>query len=316
MSSALARIANGSMMRPHIGASPSSRRCCNEAATRRGLVDDLAAQDFDGEVEMFVADGASDDGSRGAAAPTPPTQAGLALTVCRNPRRIVSTGLNECIGRARGELIVRLDCHSRYPTDYLSRCAGAADETGAWNVGGIYEPVGRTPTERAVACALDGAVRRRQLDARRRCGERVEVDTVYLGAFRPVAFERAGLYSRGARPQPGRRAQPPHPSRGRDASCSTRPSGRDYTPAGRIRVLGRAVLPVRRLEDRGDGGAPAGAQRPLAGAAGARRLAHARSPRRHRSPGRPAAPRGRGRDLPARCGRVRRPPRCGADASR
>ena len=124
----------------------------------------------------------------------PPDRAGIELAVVDNPRRIVSAGLNECIRRCSGELIVRLDCHSRYPADYLSRCVRAADETGAWNVGGIYEAVGRTPTERAVACALDSAFGGVNW-TRAGSGARVEADTVYLGAFRPVAFERAGLYS-------------------------------------------------------------------------------------------------------------------------
>ena len=128
----------------------------DEASHVDDLVRDLASQDFEGEVEVLVADGGSTDGSpvrlqEAAAA------AGLALTVVPNPAKLVAPGLNLCIERATGDLIVRVDCHSRYPSDYLRRCAEAADETGAWNVGGVYEPDGRTPTERAVACALDSA---------------------------------------------------------------------------------------------------------------------------------------------------------------
>jgi len=166
----------------------------NEAENVAGLVDDVAKQDFEGEVEIFVADGGSTDGSR-ELLQRAADGAGLVLEVVDNPRRIVSTGLNECIRLCSGDLIVRLDCHSRYPPDYLSRCARAADETGAWNVGGIYEAVGRTPTERAVACALDSAFGGVNWARNAGNGERVDADTVYLGAFRPVAFERAGRYS-------------------------------------------------------------------------------------------------------------------------
>jgi len=166
----------------------------NEAAYVQSLVDDLAAQDFRGEIEIFVADGGSTDGSpellaRAAAG------VGLDLTIIENPRRIVSTGLNACIARCTGELIVRLDCHSRYAADYISCCVRAADETGAWNVGGTYEPVGRTKAERAVAGALASAFGGVNWTRDAAGGERVEADTVYLGAFRPLAFERAGLYS-------------------------------------------------------------------------------------------------------------------------
>ena len=165
----------------------------NEAEHIEGFVHDLANQDFRGELEVFVADGSSTDGSvellENAA-----EQAGLALTVIANPDEWVSHGLNECIRRASGDLIVRLDCHSRYPQDYLRRCAVAAEETGAENVGGLFVAHGRTATERAVACAMHspfGGVGWR-LDGS--TTSRIDVDTVPYGAFRPRAFQVAGLF--------------------------------------------------------------------------------------------------------------------------
>src|SRR5919199_1677192 len=114
----------------------------NEAAHIADFVDDVAAQDFRGEVELLVADGGSTDGSvellRTAA-----ERHDLALELIDNPDRWVSPGLNACIERARGDLLVRLDCHSRYRSDYLRLCASAAAETGAAVVGGIVVPHGR-----------------------------------------------------------------------------------------------------------------------------------------------------------------------------
>lgn len=164
----------------------------NEADHVDDLVADLSAQDFPGEVELLVADGDSTDGSadrlRAAAA-----RHGLAVTIFRNPARWVSHGLNLCIEAARGDLIVRVDCHSRYPSDYLSRCVAVSEETGAENVGGVFVPQGRSPMERAVGLAMDspfGGVHW----TRHGPGERVEVDTVPYGAFRPDAFRRAGTF--------------------------------------------------------------------------------------------------------------------------
>jgi succinoglycan biosynthesis protein ExoA len=163
----------------------------NEALNIDDFVADLAAQDFDGEVELIVADGGSTDGSverlRAAA-----RAAGLDVRVVDNPRRWVSPGLNACIAAASGDLIVRLDCHSRYPPDYLRRSALAAEETGAWHVGGRLIPDGRTPTERAVACAMDvpfggiGWTRAANANAR------VQVDTLTFGAYRSEVFRRVG----------------------------------------------------------------------------------------------------------------------------
>jgi len=166
----------------------------NEASHVGQLVEDIAAQDFEGEVEVLVADGGSTDGSRElleqAAA-----SANVDVTIVDNPSRIVSTGLNAAIREATGELIVRLDCHSRYPSSYLSLCARASDETGAWNVGGAYEAVGRTTTERAIACALSSPFGGVNWTSDLGREGRVDADTVYLGAFRPIAFSEAGLYA-------------------------------------------------------------------------------------------------------------------------
>lgn len=164
----------------------------DEAANVDSFVADLAAQDFAGQLEVLVADGGSTDGSverlRAAAA-----RAGLDLTVLDNPAGWVSPALNLCIGRARGDLVVRLDCHSRYPSEYLRRCAELAESTGAWNVGGRVVPRGETEMEKAVACAMDspfGGIGWTRVGGT----EPVEVDTVTFGAFRPEAFERAGLF--------------------------------------------------------------------------------------------------------------------------
>jgi glycosyltransferase involved in cell wall biosynthesis len=164
----------------------------NERANVDSFVDDLAAQDFGGELEVLVADGASDDGGierlRAAA-----RAAGLRLRVLENPVGWVSHGLNACIREARGDLIVRLDCHSRYPGDYLRRCAELSEQTGAWNVGGRLVPTGTTRLERAVACAMDspfGGIGWTRAGG----GGRVETDTVTFGAFRPEVFARVGLF--------------------------------------------------------------------------------------------------------------------------
>ena len=187
----------------------------NEAAHIEEFVADVAAQDFGGELELIVADGCSTDGSREkleAAA----KKAGLDLTLIDNPAQRIPHGLNACIREASGDLLVRLDCHSRYPSNYLSLCATAAEETGAWSVGGVIVAQGRTPMERAVACAMDtpfggigfyrrfmpndGFVRRLggafgipSADSGR-VDARLEVDTATYGAIRPEAFDRVGIF--------------------------------------------------------------------------------------------------------------------------
>jgi succinoglycan biosynthesis protein ExoA len=164
----------------------------NEADHIEGVVGDIAAQDFVGELEFLVADGGSTDGSverlRSAA-----ERHGVSVRVLANPERWVSHALNTAVREATGDLVVRIDCHSRYPTDYVRRCAEVAVETGADNVGGVLVASGRTPTQRAAACAMSspfgGIGWTRHAD-----DQRAEVDTVPFGAFRPDAFRRVGFF--------------------------------------------------------------------------------------------------------------------------
>ena len=275
----------------------------NEAAHIDGFVADIAAQDFDGELELLVADGASTDGSverlRGAA-----EREGIEVTVLDNPARWVSAGLNSCIRAATGGLIVRVDCHSRYPTDYVRRCVAAAEETGAENVGGIFIPIGRTGTERAVACAMNspfGGIHW----TRHGEGERVEVDTVPYGAFTPDAFERAGLFDETL-------------VRNQDDEFNLRlrlaggkivldPAIRIfYTPRGSFSAPLSAVLRVRALEAGGDEQARPDRQRAQPGADRLRRLARRPSRARRFQRDRAHPARARARPLPRRRSRLRR----------
>jgi succinoglycan biosynthesis protein ExoA len=170
----------------------------NEAAHVEQLATDLALQDFTGEIEVIVADGGSTDGSIPLFLASA-ERLGLTVRVVDNPAGWVSQGLNTCIGQATGDLIARLDCHSRYPADYLRRCAETSETTGADNVGGTVIARGRTPIERAVASAMDSPFGGIGWTRHERGGGPVDVDTVTFGAFRPEAFRRAGLFDESLR---------------------------------------------------------------------------------------------------------------------
>ena len=143
------------------------------------------------QMEVLVADGESDDGTRQRLMDRCAGDARLVLV--DNPGRIVSTGLNACIARARGEVIARLDVHSQFSPDYLAQCIAALARTGADNVGGPWVARGTGPTGAAVAAAFQcrwvvGGARSRDT------GFEGEVDTVYLGCWPRGVFERYGAF--------------------------------------------------------------------------------------------------------------------------
>lgn len=165
--------------------------CRNERAHVLAFCDMVARQRLpDGvQLEVLIADGGSDDGTRELLAERCASDPRFVLV--DNPGRIVSTGLNRCLEQARGAVIVRLDLHSRYADDYIFQCLAALARSGADNVGGPWHAEGEGAWQRAIAAAFQsrwvaGGARSRDLDYEG------EVDTVYLGCWPRETFERYG----------------------------------------------------------------------------------------------------------------------------
>ena len=165
--------------------------CRNERPFVDAFCDAVAAQRLpDGvALEVLVADGRSDDGTRQRLAARCASDPRFVLI--DNPARIVAAGLNRCLERARGEVIARLDLHTDYDDDYLAECLAALERTGADNVGGPWRAEGEGPTQEAIAAAFQsrwvvGGARSRDLDYEG------PVDTVYLGCWPSATFERHG----------------------------------------------------------------------------------------------------------------------------
>jgi len=109
--------------------------CRNERKHIEGFLDSLRQQENGGwEVEVLIADGMSDDGTRDILAKE--TKAHPNFRIIDNPARFVSTGLNAAIRAAKGEIIIRMDVHSHYGPRYIEKCIETLKKTRAANVGG------------------------------------------------------------------------------------------------------------------------------------------------------------------------------------
>ncbi len=145
------------------------------------------------ELEVLVADGLSDDGTRerlGAWCAQDPR-----FRMIDNPGRIVSCGLNRCIEQARGQFIVRLDVHTVYADDYIAQCLATWQATGADNVGGPWRAGAVQGPEGVVQRAVAAAFQSRWVAGgalSRDLAYDGPVDTVYLGAWPRQTFERFG----------------------------------------------------------------------------------------------------------------------------
>lgn len=141
-------------------------------------------------LEVLVADGMSDDGTRERLDAW--CDRDVRFRLIDNPGRIVSSGLNRCIEQAAGEFLVRLDVHTKYADDYIAQCLATWQATGADNVGGPWRAEGpQGVVQRAIAAAFQsrwvaGGALSRDL------AYNGPVDTVYLGAWPRQTFERFG----------------------------------------------------------------------------------------------------------------------------
>lgn len=153
--------------------------CRNEAAFIDRFVADALAQRLPegDELELVIADGASDDGTRERLDAAAARDA--RVRVVDNPAHITPVALNRALAASRGEVVVRMDVHTTYAPDYAAMCAQVLAETGADCVGGAWRPVGDSAIAHAFRSRFGSGGA-----ASRRADWSGPVDTVYLGAWR------------------------------------------------------------------------------------------------------------------------------------
>ena len=166
--------------------------CRNEASYIDVLLESAFAQALPApgdELEVIVADGMSDDGTRERLDAWRARR--TRLVIIDNPRRVTSAALNLAVEKACGEIVVRMDVHTQYAENYVAACVEALRRTEAVCVGGAWNPVGQGWPQASIAAAFrsrfgsgGAASRQRSYDG--------PVDTVYLGAWRRSDLLRLG----------------------------------------------------------------------------------------------------------------------------
>ena len=113
-----------------------------------------------------------------------------------NPERIVPYALNKGLQEATGEVIMRLDGHCTYPTNYISELVKYLYLLNADNVGGVWntQPAKDTPICQAIALAsshpfgVGGSMHKIGVS------KITETDTVPFGCYKREVFEKTGPF--------------------------------------------------------------------------------------------------------------------------
>jgi len=170
--------------------------CYNEQSTIRLLLEALLQQTFPrAELEVAIADGMSSDGTRDEIAAFQMGHPDLNVRVVDNTHRSIPSAVNRAIESSRGEIIVRLDAHSKPYPDYVENCVNALEAGRGDNVGGVWEIHPGADTWIAKSIAVAAAHPLGVGDALyRHAKQAAEVDTVPFGSFKRTLIDSMGLF--------------------------------------------------------------------------------------------------------------------------
>lgn len=169
--------------------------CRNEGTRIEACLDSLLETEYPRErLEIIIADGMSDDGTREHIARY--ADAHPHIRMVDSPRKITPAALNIAIAASRGDVIMRMDAHNEYPRGYVPALVDWLARSGADNVGGVCttEPGGPGPVARAIAIAMAHPFGVGNSHFRIGTREPRWVDTVPFGCYRREVFERIGLF--------------------------------------------------------------------------------------------------------------------------
>ena len=162
--------------------------CYNEERFIVKALEQLAGQYEDGNYEIIVVDGMSEDETRVRINQFRENHPDVPVKIIDNPKRHIPTALNLGVMAASGEIIARMDAHAAPSRGYIQRCVEVLRQPGVGVVGMPchIEPGANTLLARAIASGVSHKFGIGDATYRLREGKSLqeEVDTVAFACFR------------------------------------------------------------------------------------------------------------------------------------
>ncbi len=169
--------------------------CLNEEKFISDCLDSIIANDYPKDnLEVLVVDGMSADKTREIVRNYKEKYSFLKLL--DNPKVITPAAMNVGIKNSKGEIIIKMDAHSVYEKDYISKCVEHLKQSGADNVGGVLKaiPSKNSLSAKAIAISLSHFFGAGGSYFRIGVSEPREVDTVAFGCYWKKIFDKIGLF--------------------------------------------------------------------------------------------------------------------------
>lgn len=167
----------------------------NEEKYIEQCLDSILCQDYPQNlIEVFVVDGMSADNTRTIV--TKYIQQYRNIKLLDNPDKIVPPALNIGIKKSKGDVIIRIDGHCIYPTNYISRLVHELYRLDADNVGAVWNTLPARNTSVCRAIAIGASHKFGIGNSLHKIGADhiIQTDTVPFGCFKRKVFERIGLF--------------------------------------------------------------------------------------------------------------------------
>ena len=171
--------------------------CRNEEKYIVDCLHSVLYNDYPKELtEIFVVDGNSIDNTKKIV-----EEFSLKFPIVKlliNRDKIVPLAMNFAIRVASGDLIIRLDAHSKIPNNYFSELVRASDKFDADNIGTcwITDVKNKNPKSNAIKKVLSNKFGIGNSLFRIGVNEPQEVDTVPFGCFKKEVFGKVGLFNK------------------------------------------------------------------------------------------------------------------------
>lgn len=168
----------------------------NEQKYIKGCIDSVLAQDWSSdELELLLVDGGSTDDTIFLVNEYQEEYPFIKLL--HNPEKVVPYAMNIGIEAARGDVIIRIDAHAFYPTDYISTLVDGLSKYEADNVGVVCrtDVLNKTPKTLAIREVLSNPFGVGDSLFRIGINKVTEADTVPFGCYRREVFEKYGVYN-------------------------------------------------------------------------------------------------------------------------
>lgn len=167
----------------------------NEEKYIENCIQSIIAQDYPkASLEVLFVDGMSSDNSRNLVKQYAKLHDYIKLL--DNPFKVVPHALNIGIKASKGNVIIRIDGHCKYPVNYVSILVKNLYELNADNVGAVWNTLPANNTSICKAIAICSSNKFGVGDSKHKLGSDkiIKVDTVPFGCYHREIFDKIGYF--------------------------------------------------------------------------------------------------------------------------